>query len=123
MEKINIAKDSTILVTCRNSQLGKTFYEKMKSFKNVHFFDRSALDITSENSIDVLFKQFRPNIVINTAAYTNVDGAEDDREQSYLTNAKSLDYLANSCARHHTLLINFSTDYVFDGEKKVPYIE
>jgi dTDP-4-dehydrorhamnose reductase len=123
MEKINISKDSTILVTGRNSQLGETFYEKMRFFKNIYFFDRNTLDITSKNDIDVLFKQLRPDIVINTAAYTNVDGAEDDREQSYLTNAKSLDYLADCCARHHALLIHFSTDYVFDGEKKVPYIE
>ena len=121
MEKINISKDSTILVTGRNSQLGETFYEKMKSFKNVHFFDRNTLDITSENDIDGLFKKFRPDIVINTAAYTNVDGAEDDRELSYLINAKSLDYLSNSCARYQALLIHFSTDYVFDGEKRPLY--
>ena len=95
----------------------------MKSFKNVHFFDKKTLDITSENDIDGLFKNLGLILLSTLLRIPMLTERKMIRELSYLINAKSLDYLSNSCARYQALLIHFSTDYVFDGEKKDPYIE
>ena len=123
MARINIAKDSNIIVTGSDGQLGLAFYEKMKFLNNAHFLDKKTLDITNKKNISNIFKQYNPDIVINTAAYTNVDKAEFEREQALLINANSLNYLTELCTKSNSLLIHFSTDYVFDGQKSDPYTE
>ena len=123
MASINITKDSNIIVTGSNGQLGLAFYEKMKFLNNAHFLDKKNLDITNKKNISDVFKQYNPDIVINTAAYTNVDKAESEREQALLINAKSLNFLTELCAKSNSLLIHFSTDYVFDGQKSESYTE
>ena len=66
---------------------------------------------------------YKPDIVINAAAYTAVDAAEDDPDLAQAVNADAALYLAKACRTHHIPLLHLSTDYVFDGLGSVPYVE
>jgi dTDP-4-dehydrorhamnose reductase len=81
------------------------------------------LDITKQDQIRYALTSFRPTWVINCAAYTNVDMAEDHEEQALLLNAKGPDLLAHACRKRSVRLLHISTDYVFDGTKGKPYTE
>ncbi len=80
-------------------------------------FDHTALDITDLSSIESAFDRERPDVVINCAAWTDVDGCQRDLNRARLANARGPELLAAACRRHEALLISISTDYVFDGEK------
>jgi dTDP-4-dehydrorhamnose reductase len=81
------------------------------------------LDITRPDQIRYAMISFRPNWVVNCAAYTNVDGAEDHEEEALLLNAKGPEMLARACRKNSVRLLHISTDYVFDGTKDAPYRE
>lgn len=87
------------------------------------FADRKILDISKPESIDRVLGEINPDVVINCAAYTNVELAESEPEKAFETNALSPAYLAGYCKNKDILLIHFSTDYVFDGTKNSPYKE
>jgi dTDP-4-dehydrorhamnose reductase len=76
---------------------------------------RAELDITSAAAVDEAVRSARPDVVINTAAYTAVDAAETDEETAYAVNATGPQLLATALAQHGGRLIHVSTDYVFDG--------
>jgi len=82
----------------------------------------TRLDITDAESIERLFEDFAPDVVINCAAMTQVDECEDNKEQCWLSNATSVELLAKACHKNGARLIQVSTDFVFDG-KKGPYRE
>lgn len=83
--------------------------------------DVDTLDITNEiNVFDVIGRE-KPYYVIHCAAYTNVDKAEEDEKTATLINVKGTENIAKACAKNGATLIYISTDYVFDGEGKVPY--
>lgn len=79
-------------------------------------------DFTNRKEIKELCLHLQPNIIINTAAYTNVDGAETDRQKAWLVNVTGVENLVAVCRLTDAHLIHFSTDYIFDGEHG-PYIE
>jgi dTDP-4-dehydrorhamnose reductase len=81
------------------------------------------LDITRPDQIRYAMISFRPHWVVNCAAYTNVDGAEDHEEEALRLNAKGPEMLARACRKHSVRLLHISTDYVFDGTKDAPYRE
>ena len=81
------------------------------------------LDITSKSAIEKAIETHQPNIIINTAAYTAVDAAENNQEDAYLLNEEAVRFLAEVCAEQSIGLIHISTDYVFDGASKLPYTE
>lgn len=115
----------TILVTGSNGQLGNSLRflsEQAINFDWI-FTDIDELDITNKNQIEELFSKNRPNYLINCAAYTAVDKAEDDIKNAELINKKAPAYLAEACSLFETKLIHVSTDYVFDGSKNTPYDE
>ncbi|TCO73636.1 dTDP-4-dehydrorhamnose reductase [Marinisporobacter balticus] len=125
-----------ILITGRNGQLGsaiiKLFNEKEcplgKLDKNYFYSQvsgvgKDTLDITSLENVKDYFMKFRPDIVINTAAYTNVDGCESNIDLAFQVNALGPKNLAIACEEIKAKLIHISTDYVFDGQNKVPYRE
>lgn len=85
--------------------------------------DRSGLDITSEVEVDKIVTSFKPNIVINAAAYTAVDKAETEKGLALSVNAYGPMYLAQACQRVGSALIHISTDYVFSGNSNKPYSE
>lgn len=82
----------------------------------------SELDITNEEQVRTAFRQLRPEIVVNCAGFTRVDACESDR-RAFKVNAHGVELLAGQCILHSAQLVQVSTDYVFDGQKTVPYLE
>jgi dTDP-4-dehydrorhamnose reductase len=86
-------------------------------------FDRAAVDITDPAAVEATFAQHDPAIVLNSAAYNQVDIAEKEPLAAYVANALAVRNLATACRQADALLVHFSTDYVFDGTAGRPYIE
>lgn len=115
-----------ILVTGSNGQLGNELrhvVEEKDKVNNYFFTDVQDLDITNKNDISRFILENDIDIVINCAAYTNVDKAEDDKENADLINHIGPKNLADICRERGGFLIHISTDYVFDGTKNTPYTE
>ena len=114
-----------IIITGADGQLGMEFRHLETQFGQWEFYfaDRTILDITNQESIRNVFDVIKPDVVINCAAYTNVELAESESDNAYNVNARGPENLALQCKAHGTLLIHFSTDYVFDGTKSSPYME
>ncbi len=89
----------------------------------VYKADLPEIDITDSESIRNKFSEIKPNIVINAAAFTDVDGCEEKIELCHQVNGEALEYLAKECDRIDAILTHYSTDYVFDGEKEEGYKE
>lgn len=85
--------------------------------------DCEALDLAHADAIDALIQRVAPDVVVNAAAYTAVDRAEDEPELAYRINAQAPGRIADACAAHGATLIHYSTDYVFDGSGTRPYRE
>lgn len=85
--------------------------------ESVAGFDHAALDITDQTAIENAFEAERPDVVINCAAWTNVDGCELDRERAMNQNARGPELLALACRKANAIFVTVSTDYVFDGAK------
>jgi dTDP-4-dehydrorhamnose reductase len=90
---------------------------------NIEGFGIDTLNITDPLSVSRIFNSFRPDIVLHTAAYTDVDGCESNKELAMEINAVGTSNIAATCNEMGARLIYYSTDYVFDGTKKEPYIE
>ena len=113
----------TVLVTGANGQLGSRLMENPgQSDLRIVGFDRDELDITAPQSIADALRTHRPDVVINAAAYTAVDRAEDEPEPAHAINALGPRLLAEACAERGIDLIHISTDYVFDGTQNRPYV-
>jgi len=117
-----------ILVIGKNGQLGKSIKKISKQKKYSHlnsfiFAGKAEIDLTKLNSIKNYFNNFNVDIVINCAAYTAVDRAEDDEIVANLVNHTAVKELANISKKKNMSLIHVSTDYVFDGQKGKPYNE
>lgn len=89
----------------------------------VHALARSELDLENETSIRDALEALSPDVVINCAAYTDVDGAERDEDAAFAVNALGAGRLAAATAASGALLVHVSTDYVFDGRAREPYRE
>ncbi|MCH4822499.1 dTDP-4-dehydrorhamnose reductase [Gramella lutea] len=115
----------TVLVTGANGQLGKCFQKHSHKFPDFkfHFCSSKELDITSKEQVRSFFKKHNIDCCINTAAYTNVEEAENKRDLAFLVNADGVRNLAEICNLNSTILFHFSTDYVYDGESASPYKE
>ena len=114
-----------ILVTGSNGQLGNEFRLLAPAYPDFSFIftDVAELDITREPDIETLVKEEAPDAVINCAAYTAVDKAEQEDNLAFLINATAVGNLARVAAKSNVLLIHISTDYVFDGKGYKPYVE
>ena len=112
-----------ILVTGCKGQLG-TELQKIAGPKHHWFFtDIDTLDIGDCESVEHCFENNQIDVCINCAAYTAVDKAEDEIELAEKINAYAPQVLAETCLKHNAMLIHISTDYVFDGKGKRPYLE
>lgn len=113
-----------ILAIGSRGQLG---WELAKQEKHINFeilaVDLPELDITNTAQIENIFALFKPSIVINAAAYTNVDKAETDHGLAFAVNKDGPANLAKVCAKTNAPFIHISTDFVFDGNRTVPYNE
>lgn len=85
--------------------------------------DREDLDITERRAVHDLFSQLRPNVVLNAAAYTEVDACETSPDLAMQVNGDAVGFIAESCADIGARLVHFSTDYVFDGARRDGYRE
>lgn len=111
-----------ILVTGSNGQIGTSLKEASLNFKyDCKFLSKKDLDITSSSSIKKAFLKYSPHIIINTAAYTEVDGAEANNTTAFSVNEAGPRLLAIHCSEEGIPIIHFSTDYVFDGLSSTPY--
>lgn len=113
-----------ILVTGAHGQVGKELsVTASKLGHEVMTTGRIELDITEAQSVEIYIKNNLPDIVINAAAYTAVDKAEQQQDQAYAINHLGAKNIAIACAKHNIPLLHISTDYVFDGSKTEPYNE
>jgi dTDP-4-dehydrorhamnose reductase len=114
----------SILVTGSNGQLGKDLQElSYKDNYKFFFTDKNSLDITNKDKIDNFVKNNKIDLIINFAAYTDVNKAQLEEKKANLINNISVKNLAQICAKNNILLIHISTDYVFDGKNYKPYKE
>lgn len=117
-------QNKRVLVTGANGQLGSEIRElAQESNAKLFFTDVAELDITSKTAITEFVVKNRINVIINCAAYTNVDKAEDEQELADLINRQAVQNLAEICEENAVALIHISTDYVFGGTKNTPYKE
>jgi dTDP-4-dehydrorhamnose reductase len=114
-----------ILVTGSNGQLGSEIKDIAANYKSFSFFfmDLPVLDICNSNQLDIFLIENKINTVINCAAYTAVDKAEQDAEIAKKVNSEGVLNLVNAVAKVNGKLIHISTDYVFDGNSFLPYQE
>ena len=107
-----------ILVTGANGQLGNEMRIVSKETSDRYIFtDVEELDITDSEAVSKCVKENDIKVVVNCAAYTNVEKAEDDEATAELLNAQAVEYLAKACKDNGATLIHISTDYVFGGNK------
>jgi len=114
-----------ILIAGGKGQLGTDCVRVFRETHEVMAIDLDELDITKLSGVESLVQRFVPNIIINCAAYTQVDNCEIEKDLAWNANVKGTENLARSVEKHGGRLIHISTDYVFDGRKRVPepYVE
>ncbi|MFH1288731.1 MAG: dTDP-4-dehydrorhamnose reductase [bacterium] len=136
-----------IIITGANGMLGSDLCEILRARKKFEVFpfygdvgaihespktsdampagrqERRVIDITDRSMIEAGITEIKPDIIIHTAAYTDVDGCETNREMAYQVNALGAQNVALAAKKSGAFLIYISTDYVFDGGKKGPYLE
>lgn len=126
-----------ILITGSNGLLGQKMVADLKSDATVELIatsrgenrlkDKSgyeyfSLDITSNEEVVQCMDKFKPDVIVNTAAMTNVDACENDKEGCDLLNVIAVKHLLEACSKHNSHLVHLSTDFIFDGEDG-PYKE
>jgi len=115
---------NNILVTGANGQLGSEIRELSCEYENNYFFtDRSELDISNEQAVNDFVNANNIDVIINCAAYTAVDKAEDDEDNADKINHLAVKYLSSIAKEKNIKLVHVSTDYVFDGKNYKPYTE
>lgn len=114
-----------ILVTGSDGQLGKSIQQRVSQYPgfSFKFTDIDQLDITDNEALKLHIEATSPNVIIHCAAYTAVDKAEKEEEKAFLINAKAVEHLAHISKEYKILLVHISTDFVFKGATKKPYIE
>lgn len=113
-----------ILVLGSNGQLGMCLQDQIsKNNLNAIYASRSEIDITNLKLVEEKILQIRPDVIINAAAYTSVDLAENEKHIANLTNYLAVENIARLCKKLDSWLIHISTDYVFDGSSNTPYKE
>lgn len=113
----------TILLTGKTGQIGSELNRLLPEVGEVIAPERNELDLREPGKICEIMRNAKPRLVINTAAYTAVDAAETDEATAFAVNAVAPRLLAVEAKKLGALLVHFSTDYVFDGSKKAPYVE
>ncbi len=112
-----------ILVTGSAGQLGRSFQRSLAGVTETLFYDLKELDLTDSAQIKRSLAELKPDLVINCAAYTEVDSAEDKPDLAFAVNATAPTVIAEEQARRGAAIIHISTDYVFDGTKNGEYTE
>ncbi|MEX0997779.1 MAG: dTDP-4-dehydrorhamnose reductase [Flavobacteriaceae bacterium] len=114
---------SGILVTGANGQLGQALKKNAETPNSFFYTDATSFDITDKKQMILVFEKLKPAVIINTAAYTQVDQAETEIEKAHKLNVEAVKNLSELCVKYNCALIHISTDYVFDGKQSTPYKE
>ena len=116
-----------ILLLGQNGQVGWELKRSLAPLGELLALDRSSTshcgDLSNLKGLSEAVREFRPDVLVNAAAYTAVDKAESDAETAFLVNALAPEVLASACATVGAYLVHFSTDYVFDGSGHRPWLE
>ena len=112
-----------ILLTGKNGQLARAIISDLQKEYIIKSYCKKKLDITDKKNLEKIILKNKPTILINTAAYNNVENSERNKRLANQTNFIAVKYLKKICDQNNIFLIHFSTDYVFDGKKKAPYNE
>lgn len=115
-------KANRILLTGVNGQVGHALLPQLSGHQ-VIALSRHELDLSNVDTIRSVIREIKPDLIINPAAYTAVDKAESELDLAYAINAIAPQVIAEEAAKLGSALIHFSTDYVYDGLKNVPYVE
>jgi len=119
----NSERAPTILVIGKNGQVGWELQRALLSVGDIIAVDRNRIDLSDPDNVKLVISEIQPDIIVNAAAYTAVDKAEEEHELAYLINAIAPKAIAEEAKRINALLIHYSTDYVFNGHKESPYNE
>ena len=111
-----------ILITGTNGQVGHALMHELTDHELIGL-TRQDCDLTNLDQIKQIIDQHQPELIINPAAYTKVDQAEDEPELAFIINRDAPRVMAEKAREYNIPLIHFSTDYVFNGEKKEAYVE
>lgn len=121
-QKNDSSKFPKILILGAKGMLGSDL-QKVFSQENTITWGREDVDITIKEDLRDKLEFLSPNIVINATGYTDVDRAEKEKEKAITINGDALNYLAEICYNLDSVLVHYSTDYVFSGKKKEGYSE
>ncbi|MBI1888674.1 MAG: sugar nucleotide-binding protein [Candidatus Spechtbacteria bacterium] len=111
-----------VLILGAKGMLG-TDLSKVFADEQPYLLDKEELDITQREEISACFFRLKPDVVINAAAYTDVDGCETNKELAMKVNGEAPGYLAAAAKDAGAIFVHYSTDYVFDGKKSEGYSE
>jgi dTDP-4-dehydrorhamnose reductase len=112
-----------ILLTGKRGQVGWELQRTLAPLGEIIAVDRNTMDLTSPDLVRNVIREFKPNIIVNAAAYTAVEKAESESELAMAVNGIAPGIMAEEAKRLNALLVHYSTDYVFDGTKTSPYTE
>jgi dTDP-4-dehydrorhamnose reductase len=112
-----------ILMTGSDGLVGTSILPQLAEEFDVIPYVESQWDITSPEQSEAVIGEVRPDVLLNLAAITDVDGCEDRAQLAYRVNGDAPGLLSQICHRHGVQIISFSTDYVFDGKKASPWLE
>ena len=112
-----------ILLFGSQGQLGQSLTQTLNNSYELYLSHRDDCDLSVSDGIESLIDRVKPDLIINAAAYTQVDAAEHNREEAFAINAKAPEVMAKKASTLNVTLLHFSTDYVFDGLQERTYVE
>ena len=119
----SVSHNLRILLIGKNGQVGWELHRSLLTLGEITAIDYPEIDLANPDNTRQWVRDVRPNIIINAAAYTDVDKAESEPDLAYAINGTAPGILAEEAKRLGAALIHYSTDYVFDGAKGSPYVE
>jgi dTDP-4-dehydrorhamnose reductase len=112
-----------ILLLGKNGQVGQELSRSLLPLGQLTMLGEHDLNLRNHTVLIDILNKLKPNIVVNAAAYTNVDKAETEKDIAFDLNATVVEIIANYAKQHDALFVHYSTDYVFDGKKESAYLE
>jgi dTDP-4-dehydrorhamnose reductase len=115
--------DQRVLITGGGGQLASDLEALLSPVADVAAPPRAELDIADDAGVEAVFRDFRPSVIYNCAAFHNVEVCEREEDRAFEVNARAVKRLARRCAEHDARLVHLSTNYVFDGASPTAYDE
>ena len=112
-----------MLLTGKNGQVGFELQRALAPLGAIRAIDHDECDLADEQALRRLIREWNPEIIVNSAAYTAVDRAESEPEAAFAVNGRAPEVIGEEAARLGALVVHYCTDYVFDGHKSGPYTE